>query len=137
MKISSRRLLGLVLLGLVFASAGCGTAIPALVRDGYRKSTVDSTALRVGRFWVERIPGRSVVVTGSVTRRPGDADTGRSRLVIIVRDAVGVELLREKSDFQPQKLPEGWGPHYPGALFRHEIANFPANAAEIIVMAVD
>lgn len=130
----------LALAGLAWAIlfvSGCGTQIPALVHDGYRKSTEDSAVLRVGRYWIEKGPGQSAVIAGSVSRKTPHGDTSKSRLLVVLRDGAGRELLAEKIGFVPQTMPEEWGPHASGAAFRHAFAHFPANVAEILVKAVD
>ncbi len=117
--------------------SGCATQLPALAHDGYRKSAQDSTVLRVGRFWVERDPGGSVVLAGNVSRKSPEGDTSKSYLLVVLRDANGAELLSEKIGFKPQTIAEEWGPHAQGATFRHTFPNFPTRVAEITIKAVD
>lgn len=117
--------------------SGCANQIPAFAHDGYRKTAEDSAVLRVGRYWLEQVPGQPVVIAGSVSRKSLEGDTSKSYLVVVLRDATGRELLSEKIRFEPQALPEEWGPHAQSATFRHPFAKFPANVAEIALKAVD
>lgn len=116
---------------------GCATQLPALVHDGYRKSAQESAVLRVGRFWVERDAGGSAILAGSVSRKSAEGDTSKSYLLVVLRDASGTELLSEKVGFEPQTLPDEWGPHAKSGTFRHMFPKFPANVAEISITAVD
>lgn len=125
------------LAAVILLNSGCTTPLPFLVHDGYRKSAEDSAVLRVGRFWVEKETGESAIVAGSVSRKSPQGDTSKSYLLIVLRDASGRELLSEKARFEPQTLPERWGPRAQSATFRHAFASFPANVAEITVKAID
>ncbi len=118
-------------------TSGCGTQVPAFVHDGYRKTAEDSAVLRVGRFWVESGAGGTAVLAGSVARKSPEGDTSKSFLLVTLRDAQGAELLAEKIGFEPQSLPEEWGPHAKSATFRHAFTNFPAKVAQISIKAVD
>lgn len=117
--------------------AGCSSTIPALVRDGYHKTSEDSALLRVGRFWIEAGSGKAVTLAGFVTRKSPEGDTRGSRLQVILRDAEGRTLLTETLGFEPQNLPEEWGPHAPAATFRHTFSRFPAGVVAITVRVTE
>lgn len=123
----------LALGGAALLAGGCATGIPAFTQDGYRKSSVDSGQLQVGRFWIERSPGQPATLVGVLIRRPVQGDIAGAQLVVTLRDATGRELATHRFAVEARSIPENWGPHGGAAPFRHALTDFPAATAEIVV----
>lgn len=99
-----------------------------------RLSAVSSTQVGVDKLWLQRADDGSLHLHGYVIRRIRAEDTTTTHLDVLILDASGREIAREKVAFTPAQLPVRQRMRGVGE-FEVRINSIPASISQIEVRA--